>query len=113
MSAIKNFFDHSREVARLSKERAIEKQRKLQTPTKVVVDTTYEDNLLKEEIKYFDGVLRRNWFIDDNDIVELLNMSEIHQLQPPQLVNQPQTARKAIQSEQVITLTTSIKDLSF
>ena len=73
MSAIKNFFDHSREVARLSKERAIEKQHKLQTPTKVVVDTTYEDNLLKEEIKYFDGVLRRNWFIDDNDIVELLN----------------------------------------
>jgi hypothetical protein len=72
MSAIKKLFDHNREVARLRKERAIERQRKLEKPVEIVVDTTYEDNLLKEELSYLNQLLYRDWFVDDDDIIDLL-----------------------------------------
>lgn len=72
MSAIKKLFDHNREVARLRKERAIERQRKLELPVEVIVDTSYEDNLLKEEVTNLNQLLYRNWFTDDEDIVDLL-----------------------------------------
>lgn len=73
MSAIKKVFEHNREVARLRKERAIERQRKLELPVEVIVDTSYEDNLLKEEVTTLNQLLHRNWFVDDDDIIELLD----------------------------------------
>jgi hypothetical protein len=70
MSAIKKLFERNREVQRLRKERAAMK--KEPEPVVVVVDTTYEDNLLKEEINYFDTLLYRDWFTDDQDLIDLL-----------------------------------------
>lgn len=72
MSAIKKLFDHNREVARLRKERAIERQRNLEKTVEIVVDTTYEDNLLKKELSYLNEVLYRDWFLDETDIIDLL-----------------------------------------
>lgn len=77
MSTVKKLFDHNREVARLRKERAIARQRKLEKPVEIVVDTTYEDNLLKEELNYLNQLLYRDWFLDNSDIIDILeNASE-------------------------------------
>jgi len=70
MSAItiKNFFNNQREVTarhNAYRKRLLEEMNKVH---EYVVDTSARD----KEVEYFDFLLKRNWFVDDESISELL-----------------------------------------
>jgi len=68
MAALKQFFDHSREVAKRRKEWEDRMIREMENP-KIIPEVV---NNYEEEFLEFDSLLRRDWFISDDDIVELV-----------------------------------------
>jgi len=69
-TAIKNFFDHQREVTarREAYYKRLEEEMNNPKEEEVVIDTTVFD----KEVEYFDFLLKRNWFLDVESIVDLL-----------------------------------------
>ena len=67
-AAIKSFFDHQREVT--ARQNAYRKRllEEMNKPREYFIDTT----ALDKEVEYFDILLKRNWFTDDESIAELL-----------------------------------------
>jgi len=66
--AIKNFFEHQREVTKRREEYYARLEEEMKNPPIEVVDTTAFD----KEVAEFDFLLKRNWFLDEEDIRDLL-----------------------------------------
>jgi hypothetical protein len=66
--AIKSFFNHQREVTARRNEYYKRMLEEMNTVHEELVDTTAFD----KEVDYFDFLLKRNWFLDEDSIVELL-----------------------------------------
>lgn len=66
--AIKQYFDHAREVA--LRKAAYEKKKieEMENPTPIP-EEVYN---CEQEFSEFDTLLRRNWFVDDSDIIDLV-----------------------------------------
>ena len=67
MAAVKSYFDNARDVARRKAEWRQKRMEELMNPE---VD---EEAILaeEEEFQMFDSLLRRNWFVNDYDIIDL------------------------------------------
>jgi len=68
MTAIQKFFDNAREVARRQKEWEEKMIREMENP-QIIEEVT---NNYEEEFLEFDFLLRRNWFDEDYDIIDLV-----------------------------------------
>ena len=68
MTAIQQFFEHNREVAKRQAEREKKRLEELKNP-KVIEEIIVVN---EEEFQEFDALLRRNWFVDDEDIIGLI-----------------------------------------
>lgn len=66
MTAIQNFFEHTREVAKRKAEWERKMLEELKNP-KVIQQVIVVN---EEEFQEFDSLLRRNWFVDDADIID-------------------------------------------
>lgn len=68
MAAVKIYFDNAREVA---KHKAEMRQKRMERITNPKVD---EQAIIAEEEEFlmFDSLLRRNWFVNDHDIMDLV-----------------------------------------
>lgn len=72
MSAIKNFFAHQREVKKRQDAYYARVEQEMNNPTPVVQDTSEFD----KEVEHFDFLLKRNWFLDEDHVRELLEQAE-------------------------------------
>lgn len=70
MSAIKKFLDTERAAIRIRNERIAEMEREMYEEESVY--TPEDDMQLQDEIKNFEFLLNRNWFLDNDEIVDLL-----------------------------------------
>lgn len=68
MTALQQFFDHAREVAKRKKEREEKMKQEMENP-KLIQEVV---NSYEEEFLEFDFLLRRDWFNEDSDILDLV-----------------------------------------
>ena len=69
-SAIATFFQHNREVTAMKK--ALLEKRIEMDEQQRIIDLEVDDTAFKQEVAEVDFLLKRNWFLDDNDINDLL-----------------------------------------
>lgn len=70
MSAIQEFFKHQQELSARRKELEKKRRTMVRKPKVVVTEEVVDTNI--NEFSYYDSLLRRNWFVDDDLFMDLI-----------------------------------------